>query len=277
MKTIHLESYLRKIGYSGPKSADIDVLKTLQYLHPKSFPFENLNPFLGIPVKLDLESLQEKMIKEKRGGYCFEQNLLFKAVLEELGFSVRGLAARILWNQPTGQVTSRGHMLLLVELDHQKYIADVGFGGLTLTAPLQLQTDQEQQTPHEQFRLQEKGKQEYIMQAKVKKEWKSIYSFDLQEQFLPDYEITNWYLSNHPESHFVTGLIAARAENDRRLALQNNRFSVHHLNGVSETHYAETVAELRSILQNRFFIDVNAASGLDEKLEELLTQQAVDT
>lgn len=266
---INLEAYFERITYPGPRTAGLDVLKELHRLHPQTFAFENLNPYLRIPVTLDLETLQKKMIFDGRGGYCFEQNLLFKAVLEELEFEVKGLSARILWNQPEGTITSRGHMLLLIDLDDQKYIADVGFGGLTLTAPLRLEPNREQQTPHESFRLLEKETDEFIMQAKVKEEWKSIYRFDLQEQFQPDFEVTNWYLSNHPESHFVTGLIAARPDKRKRYTLHGNKFSIHRLGGKSEKLEIPTVKELKRILQETFHLQLPDTPDRDAVFSKL--------
>lgn len=268
--SLNLKAYFDRIDYSGPRTATPDVLNELHRLHPKAIAFENLNPLLGIPVSLDLDSLQKKMIDNNRGGYCFEQNLLFKHVLEALGFDVKGLEASILWNVPEGRITPRGHMLLLVETAGSTYIADVGFGGLTLTAPLLLKPGLEQETPHENYRLVQAEKNQFILEANVRGKWKSLYRFDLQEQSLPDYEVTSWYLSNHPESHFVTGLIAARADNGRRYALLNNKLSVHHLDGKTEKHLFETASEIREILQTNFHLSLPAEPGLDTALEQLL-------
>ena len=127
-------------------------------------------------------------------------------------------------------MTPRSHMLLRIDLPEGPHVVDVGFGGLTLTGPLRLEADTEQATPHEPFRLVPTG-DAFVMQAKIDGEWKPLYRFDQQEQFLPDYEVTNWYLSNNPNSHFVTGLVAARPDPDRRYALRNTEFAVHHLNG----------------------------------------------
>lgn len=204
-------------------------------------------------VKLDAESLQQKMIYCNRGGYCFEQNLLFREVLRALGFQAKGLAARIRWNKSEEKITSRGHMLLLIELEDENYIADVGFGGLTLTTPLLLEPDLIQETPHEPYRLIQSG-EDFLMQTLVRDDWKDVYQFSLRENFLPDYKITNWYLSNHPESHFVTGLIAARPAPGRRYVLRNNRFSIHHVGGDTEKQNLKTVAEIREILETKFLI-----------------------
>src|SRR5690606_104383 len=103
--SVDTEAYFNRINYSGDRTPTLGTLQRIHSLHPKHLPFENLNPLLRIPVKLDLESLSQKMLKQRRGGYCFEHNLLLKAVLESIGFSVRGLAARVLWNHPLDAIT----------------------------------------------------------------------------------------------------------------------------------------------------------------------------
>lgn len=268
----NLKAYFQRIGYNGPAEATVEVLKELHRLHPQTLTFENLNPLLRIPVRLDIDSLLKKLVYGRRGGYCFEQNLLFKHVLESLGFKVKGLAARILWNQPEGQITSRGHMLLLIELDGQNYVADVGFGGLTLTAPLLLKPDLVQSTPHEPYRLLRVDEDTYVMETEIKEEWKPIYRFDLQEQLLPDYEVTNWYLSNHPESHFVTGLIAARAEIEpaRRYALRGNELSIHIRNKGTEKRTIGSVSELKEVLENDLLISLPNVPDMEKRLKEII-------
>jgi len=268
---LNIDQYFERIGHEGPEEATLEVLLDLHRLHPKSIPFENLNPFLGIPVLLDTESLQKKMIENGRGGYCFEQNLLFKEVLQSLGFGVKGLAARILWNQQEGEITSRGHMLLLVEAEGKQYIADVGFGGLGPTGPILLKPDLEQDTPHESYRLKRDG-DEYILESDVKDQWKSLYRFNLDEHYRQDYEVTNWYLSNHPESHFVTGLYVARPEVDpnRRYALHGKELSIHTIGNETKKRTLQTVDELKEVLENNFRINLTGLAGLDENLKELL-------
>lgn len=268
---LNIDKYFERIGYEGPEEATLEVLHVLHLLHPKAIAFENLNPFLGIPVKLDTESIQQKLIHNGRGGYCFEQNLLFKNVLERLGFGVKGLAARILWNRDEGEITSRGHMLLLVETEGKQYIADVGFGGLGPTGPLLLKPNVIQKTPHESYRLIREG-EEYILQSDVKREWKPLYRFSLEEHYRQDYEITNWYLSNHPESHFVTGLIAARPEVDpnRRYSLQGNQLSIHTIGKETEKQTFGSVSLLKDVLENQFGINLPDVPDLDEKLGNII-------
>ncbi len=148
------------------------------------------------------------------------------------------------------------------------YIADAGFGGLTLTAPLRLEADVEQSTPHGPFRLIRAG-EEYVQQARLQDNWQTLYRFGLHEQVLADYEVSNWYLSNHPASFFTTGLIAARPDTDRRYALRNNELSVHFLNGKTEHHVLENAAQLRKTLEGQFRIALPKSPEVDVALEKL--------
>jgi N-hydroxyarylamine O-acetyltransferase len=264
-----LEEYFERIGFSGIPKPDLATLQQLNLKHTSSIPFENLNPFLGIPVLLDMTSIVQKIVHERRGGYCFEQNLLFAEALKSIGFKVKGLAARVMWNLPEEMITARGHIVLLVEITGERYIVDVGFGGQTLSGPLKLISEIEQTTPHEPFRLL-KVDDSYIMQSKIKGEWKSLYRFTLEEQFLADYEVTSWYLSNNPSSHFVTGLIAALTTPDTRFALRGNDFAIHHLNGETEKGSISSVEEFKDILQNVFKINLPSVKNLDKRLSELI-------
>jgi N-hydroxyarylamine O-acetyltransferase len=273
MTSLDVDAYFERIGCSGSGSANLDTLAAIHLRHAQTIPFENLNPLLRWPVRLDAHSLQQKLVRDGRGGYCFEQNLLLSHILNQLGFHVRGLTARVLWNVPEGTVTPRGHMLLLIDLAGRPYIADVGFGGLTLTAPLRLVLDIEQSTPHEPFRLIRSG-DGFVMQAKIASTWRSLYQFDLQPQFLPDYEVTNWYLSNHPSSHFVTGLIAARADRDRRYALRGNELAIHRTNGDNERHVLTSVDALREALEDTFRLILPDGPELNLALQRVLTRAA---
>jgi N-hydroxyarylamine O-acetyltransferase len=93
-----LEADFDRIHYSGEASPTLEVLRQLNIHHAETIPFENLNPLLGRPVLLDVVSLQEKLVHSRRGGYCYEQNHLFRHALENIGFKTTGLAARVLWN-----------------------------------------------------------------------------------------------------------------------------------------------------------------------------------
>ena len=266
---MNLEAYLGRIEYPGTPRADLETLRRLHNLHARAIPFENLSPFLGEPVKLDLASLEDKLVARRRGGWCFEQNLFFTHALRALGFEVKTLAARVRWNVPAGVTTARSHMLMLVTIDAVRYIADVGFGGLTLSAPLKLEAHVEQATPHEPHRLVPAG-EAFVLEAKVAGEWQALYVFDLHEQLQADYEVANWYLANFPQSQFVTGILAARADTDVRHVLRNTRYAVHHGNGHTERRHLASVAELRSVLEGPLRIPLPGYPDLDARLQKVI-------
>lgn len=265
--SIDLNAYCRRIGFTGDRAPSLETLQDIHALHPQAIPFENLNPLLHVPVRLDAESLEAKLVRGGRGGYCFEHNLLLRHALETLGFQVTGLAARVLWGAPAGAVTSRTHMLLRVEVGGTPYIADVGFGGLTLTAPLRFLTGVDQTTPHEPARIVSSGA-EFLMQVKLGTDWQTLYRFDLQEQQLIDYELANWYTSTHPRSFFVNGLMVARSDLGCRYTLRNTEFSVYRIGGATEHRRLSSAAELRDTLTGPF--NLSLPEGIDAALERVI-------
>jgi N-hydroxyarylamine O-acetyltransferase len=269
---LDIDDYFHRIGYSGSRAPTLDTLRALHAHHPLAIPFENLDSLCRRPIRLDLESLQRKLVGARRGGYCFEQNLFFSHVLTELGFRVTGLAARVLWERPD-EVRARTHMLLFVQLGEGAYLCDVGFGGLTMTAPLRLEPDVEQGTPHETFRVLRDGR-EFLSQARVRGEWRTLYRFDLQQQLQVDIDVLNFYVSEHPDSPFLSRLMAARRSEDRSYSLRDNQLTVHHSNGQRDQRELASVAELRAVLAETFGIDVPMDAELDAALERLLPSTA---
>jgi len=259
---LDIASYFKRIGFDGMPAPTLETLKALHLLHPLAIPFENLDPLVGRPVALDMAALQAKLVHSRRGGYCYEQNLLFMQVLTALGFSCTGLAARVLWNRPDEALTARTHMLIRVDLEDGPWIADVGFGGITLTAPLLLQEGIEQETPHEAFRLDRAGEY-FVLKAQIGTEWRPVYRFGLEDHSAIDYEITNYFLSNSPQSQFVHLLMVARPTPEGRYALLNNRLSFHGPN--SEKRELTSAAEIEQALRDIFGIDV--PPGLAEAVE----------
>jgi N-hydroxyarylamine O-acetyltransferase len=272
MSGADLDAYFARLGYEGPAEPRLRTLERLHALHAEKIPFENLSPFVGEPVRLDLESLEDKLLRRGRGGWCFEHNILFAHMLDAIGFDVARLAARVRWNVPPERVTPRSHMLLRVRLPEGDYIADVGFGGLTLTAPLRLEPDLEQATPHEPHRItaREGG---YRLEARIAGDWNTLYTFDLAEHQLADYEVSNWYLCNHPDSQFLKGILAARAEPSMRHALRGTRYAVHRPNGDTEKRQVETVEAYRDLLENTFTIRLPDAPNLDERLQLMIAAE----
>ena len=268
--TVHLDldAYFRRIGYTGPRTPTLAVLRDIQRMHPAAIPFENLNPLTGVEVRIDLASVQHKLVHSRRGGYCFEHNTLLQNVLIALGFRVCGLAARVLWNQPDDAVTMRSHMLLRVTVDGEDYIADVGFGGQTPTAPLLLVNDVEQATPLEPYRLVQAGTYR-LLQARIEGEWKTLYRFDLVEHFPVDYAVSNYYLWTNSSSHFTSSLTAARSRPEGRWALSGRRLNVHRRDGDSERRELESVDEIVAVLDKVFGIAVPDRAAFDAALARL--------
>jgi N-hydroxyarylamine O-acetyltransferase len=271
--SVDLGGYFKRIGYGGARDASLATLRELHYLHPQAIPFENLDPLLGRPVKLDLASLQAKMVEGGRGGYCFEQNLLFGNVLRALGFKVQEGTARVRWSVPPGMRTPRVHAVLFVEAEGERYLADVGFGGNVLTAPLKLNSRAEQATPHEPFRLVDDNGS-LVEEAKLNGAWTPLYAFDFSDTDPADYEMGNWFTSAHPASIFVNGLLGARAEPGRRYALLNNNLAIHTLNGGTQRRTLASAAELRDALGDVFKLRLDGLAGLDPALAKLAAATA---
>ena len=266
--SIDPDRYFTRIGYDGPRDNSVATLRALHALHPQAIPFENLNPLLGWPVSLDVHSLQAKLVTGGRGGWCFEHNTLLRHALEALGFSVTSLAARVLWNaSPDNPIGPRSHMLLVVELGGRPYIADVGFGGNVLTAPLRLEPHTVQGTPHGPHRLLplENG---FVLEASFTGEWKPLYRFTMEPQFPADYEVSNWYLCHHPSSFFRQMLIGARATANARYALRNNTLAIHTKNQTEKRILADAAA-LRSVLETDLALQLPEGPELSAMLERV--------
>jgi len=264
-----LVDYLARIGYQEDASPSMDCLKRLHYLHPQAIPFENLSPFLGIPVSLDTDSLWRKLVYDGRGGYCFEHNLLFGAVLRRIGFQVKSLAARVLWQLPPGKIMPRDHMVLLVSLEGVEWLVDVGWGGNTVTEPLRLKETGIQITSHEPFRVQ-KREGLYVLSIDIHGRWEEMHEFGRTEFLLPDYEVISWYLCNHPESLFVNHLMAARTLPTGRLTLKDNQFSRHRLDGKTEKTILGSTDELEQVLTEEFKINFPDSAKLQERLNDCI-------
>jgi N-hydroxyarylamine O-acetyltransferase len=266
IEALDLDAYFSRIGYSGPRNATLKTLSALHALHPAAIAFENLDPLMHRPVLLDIASLQRKLIRRKRGGYCFEQNGLFAQVLGALGFGVTTLAARVMMGRTAGN-SRRSHMLLKVEMEEGAYIADVGFGGHAPSAPLRLDTGEAQVTPHGADRLARMGDY-FELQTMLDGEWKTLYRFSLEPQTQEDHEMANWYISTHPDSEFTSRLIVARLLPGRRLGLFNNQFSVRHQDGTTERRELKSAEEIAHVLEIEFAI------ALPSPREELLAALA---
>ncbi|MGF6261756.1 N-hydroxyarylamine O-acetyltransferase [Paraburkholderia youngii] len=256
--SVNLESYFARIGYQGPRAATLEVLRAIHRLHPAAIPFENLNPLTRQPVRLELEAIERKLVTQKRGGYCFEQNILLANVLMQLGFKVTPMLARVIWGREPGTISPRTHMVLRVDIDGDEWIADVGFGGVTLTAPLRLTAGLAQPIPLGTFRLANAGHDTVYLEVLAPDEsWSRVYHVDLRAVEWVDYEISNWYTSTSPDSKFVNNLLACRVLPELRVALFNDQLNERDARGqiVSERRLA-SAAELADCLRERFGLNL---------------------
>ena len=270
---IDLDAYCARVGYEGTRKPTLETLRALHELHPQALPFENLDPLLKRPVKLDPQSLQTKMIDGGRGGYCFEHNSLFAAVLRQIGFGVQEATARVRWSVPQGVRTPRVHCLLFVKAEGEDYLVDVGFGGNVLTAPLALKSRDTQTTPHEDFRLVDEDECIVRQEAKIAGQWTPLYAYDFADTHPADYEMGNWLTSTHPGSIFVNGLLGARTEPGRRYALRDNQLAIHYRDRASEKRTLDA-RELRDALADLFKIRLTGLDGLDTALGRLAERAA---
>lgn len=264
-----INAYFERVGFAGSIAPNLSTLATLHALHPAAIPFENLSVLMNEPVLLDQPSLNRKLLREKRGGLCYEHNFTFMRVLRELDFTVKAHGARTLWNNPEGPLPARNHMLLTVNLDGTNYLADVGFGGRTLTAPLRLRAEVEQDTPHGVFRLMG-ADPAWRLEAKVGEDWRPMYQFDMTEYLLADAEVASHYVATHPDSSFRQRLMAARVEPGKRHTLNNTSYGIHHGDGEVERRELTSLEEVRDVLAGPFKIAVPTSGVLDEAISRIL-------
>jgi N-hydroxyarylamine O-acetyltransferase len=197
-----LDAYLERIGLEGrPGIAEV------HRAHASTIPFENLDPHRGAGVSLNGEDIERKLVAQRRGGYCFEQNLLLKAALEELGAEVETFLARVRW-RANGAVRARGHLVLRATLDGEQWHCDVGFGLGTPLEPLPWGPGGEHEQSGWRFRIVAQ-EHELVLQTPDGGQWADVYGF----QPLPSPEVdlmtSNWFVSTHPGSPFVSGLFIA--------------------------------------------------------------------
>ncbi|MBV9334720.1 MAG: arylamine N-acetyltransferase, partial [Solirubrobacterales bacterium] len=205
---LDLDAYLARIGLrTDPELAEV------HRAHVTSIPFENLDPRRGIPVSLAPEDLERKLVHKRRGGYCFEQNLLLTSALEALGAEVDMLLARVRVGAPPGNPRPRTHLVLRVRVDGGEWHADVGFGHGTLLEPIPFGPGEVHEQSGWHFRVVEDGP-ELVLQTMQGGEWSDLYGFAPEPVPLIDVETSNWFTCTHPRSPFVTGLIVSAVRGD---------------------------------------------------------------
>ncbi len=255
---LDLNSYLRRIKFTGELAPTLDVLTRITEAHAKAIAFENIDAALSVPIQLSNEAIFDKLVTKNRGGYCFEQNGLLLWVLESLGFHVRPISGRVrLRFTDRSQVGPRTHVFLRVEIGNETFLTDVGMGSASLTGALKLAEGIDQETPHDTRRIvRDSGL--WYHQVRYDGNWKDACEFTLEEMPLIDREIANWFTSTHPHSHFRDRLVAARArDNGERLSLENFDFTIRPKNGEAVKRKLLSQNELIEVLRNEFGLQLS--------------------
>jgi len=216
--------YLSRIGYHGSIQIDKKTLRALHFSHIQTVPFENLDIGLKNPIRLDEQSLLNKIIVNNRGGFCYELNGLFAWLLKQIGFHVTYLNARV-YNQAGKLGIDFDHLALLVQIPgkSERWLADVGFGD-SFTEPLNFDEKEEQVQGLRSYRL-ELTQEGYIVWRKIYTgHWERQYFFDLEPHKFPEeYESACLYHQTSPKSSFTRSSIISRATPDGRVSLEDGR------------------------------------------------------
>jgi N-hydroxyarylamine O-acetyltransferase len=266
---MNLDAYFRRIGHTGSRDASHEALTNIACRHALSIPFENLDPWLGICPSLDPEAVAEKLVARRRGGWCFEHNLLLGNALREMGFEVRDLAARVLWGRDPALVEPPTHRVLQVRCEGREWLVDAGFGGQSLTGVIEMESDAEQRTPHELLRLRSVGA-ERLLETSLLGQWRPMYRFDLQPQRPADFEPVSYRLSTDPGSRFVSGLIAALPTAQGRHALRDNQLTWYDDTGNARANRLESASQVVATLREVFGINLDGVQGLERRVEQTL-------
>ncbi|MBS0320942.1 MAG: arylamine N-acetyltransferase [Proteobacteria bacterium] len=265
-----VDRYRARIGVEPPPAADLATLRRWQARHAATVPFENVEPFLGRPVDVDADAVAAKLVDQRRGGYCFEQNTLFGAALAGAGFTVTPLAARVLLGAPAGGgVSPRTHMLLRVDLEGGRWIADVGFGGHLMNAPLALDDDGEQPQAGSRLRVR-RDADAYVIERVDPGPPAPLYRFTLEPQAPADFRVANWYTSTFPGALMRNHLLVERVDDRERVSLFDRRVTRRRHGEAPVESTLASAAQLEAFLRDDAGIDGDDVVGpLWERLQRL--------
>ncbi|HTR26667.1 MAG TPA: arylamine N-acetyltransferase [Terriglobales bacterium] len=258
---LDVSAYLKRVGYTGPREPSSQMLIALHRAHMLAVPFENLDIHIRRPIVCDLSCFLHKIITEHRGGFCYELNGAFAALLRALGFEVTLLSARVARADGT-EAPEFDHLTLRVEIPGRQedglWLADVGFGDSFLE-PLRLKPELEQPQIGRVYRLSETAGR-FAMEVLLpdpSAEWKRQYSFSLGPRRLEEFAAMCAYQQTSPESHFTRQRICSRATERGRVTLSDFRLIVTS-NGQRVERMLASEAEWRSTLKNMFEIELPA-------------------
>jgi N-hydroxyarylamine O-acetyltransferase len=254
-----LDAYLKRVGTAaidGRAAPPERQLADLHRAHVAAIPFENLDPRRGIPISLAPDDLEDKLVHRRRGGYCFEQNLLLKAALEAQGAEVDMLLARVRVGRPPGTPGPRTHLVLRVRYGGRAWHADVGFGRGTLLEPVPFGPGGPYEQAGWRFRVVEDAR-ELVLQTAQRDEWVDLYGFVPHPVPLIDVETSNWFTCTHPRSPFVTGLIVSTQRAD------GTRTTLSDWDGLSLTEETPLGASVQLVEESEVDELIVARFGLD--------------
>jgi N-hydroxyarylamine O-acetyltransferase len=251
--TLDLDAYFERIQWGGATSPNYDTLAGVLRAHMSSIPFENLDVLLGRSIRLDLQGLQEKLVRGHRGGYCFEHGMLFGAVLEQLGFKPVRHTARVVTITPRA-AAPRTHMFLSVPVSEGTFVVDPGFGALAPRMPVPLLDGVEARLGSEAHWMARDGPHWILRSRNVERDtdcWLST----LEEDNLVDFEVGNHYVATHPSSAFVNRVMMRAITADGRVTVMNRDVNI--LRGsTSEPMRLADRAALRALLTEHFGFDL---------------------
>jgi N-hydroxyarylamine O-acetyltransferase len=251
-RQLDVKAYLERISYRGSLAPTAETLRELQVAHLLAVPFENLSIHSGEAIVLDDDALFDKVVVRRRGGFCYELNGLFAALLRALGFDVTMLSARV-GNAQGVFGREFDHMALMVSLD-ERWLADVGFGD-TFREPLLLDERNVQAQGARAYRIVPDGGYLTLMErATDGGEWKAQYRFDLQAHQYADYAEMCHYHQTSPESHFTQGRICSRATPQGRVTLSDMRFITTTMNGGRQERVVTDEEQYATVLREQFGI-----------------------
>ncbi len=263
--------YFSRVSYTGPTEPNLDVLAALVAAHNRSIPFENLDPVMGVPV-VDLrpEALIDKLVRRRRGGYCFEHNGVMAYVLSELGFGVDILGGRVVWMNTSGELPAQTHQALAVTVPGDD-------GGSSSTSGSAARPCRRRSgwswTPCSRPVTSRTGSASTatgcVLESEIRDKWEPLYLFSTRPFPMIDRRVGSWYVSTYPESHFVTGLTVALVTDDARWNLRGRNLAIHGKRQ-SERIRFETAAQVVEALTDRFGIDLTGLGDVEARVNQVL-------
>jgi N-hydroxyarylamine O-acetyltransferase len=250
---LNVKDYLERINYRGPLDPTAETLRGLHVAHLRSVPFENLSIHAGQPIVLEDEALYAKIVGARRGGFCYEANGLFAALLRALGFDVRMLSAGVA--RPDGSFgPDFDHMALLVTLE-ERWLADVGFGDSFLE-PLRLDERGEQPQGNRAYRILPAGDHLVMSQRAAGGEWKPQYRFTLEPRAYADYAEMCRHHQTSPDSHFTRARLCSLPTEGGRVTLSGLRLIETTPDGERRERELSSEEEFAALLRERFGISM---------------------